>query len=147
MKNKQKNKETIFNLTVQDLEKVQNNNWPPGAGIEWTGKKSHWPEKGEEVGDGRSTAPGGGGQAVMSLTPDVDGSGSGSLLEPDAQSHLWKFTTWRFVYRGVTVPFSTLSSKHRAPSGDQHYFHNKTLINHQGETWQRNLASLGLFAI
>ena len=40
------------------------------------------------MGDSRSTAPGDGGQAVMSLTPDVDGSGSGSLLEPDAQSHL-----------------------------------------------------------
>lgn len=29
-----------------------------------------------------------GGQAVISLTPDVDGIGSGSLQEPDARSHL-----------------------------------------------------------
>ena len=27
------------------------------------------------------------GQAVMSFTPDTDGTGSGSLLEPDAQMH------------------------------------------------------------
>ena len=29
-----------------------------------------------------------GGQAAVSLTPDVDGTGSGSLLKPDACSHL-----------------------------------------------------------
>ena len=43
------------------------------------------------MGDGRaegSSAIGDGGQAAMSLTPDVDGAGSGSLLEPDAHSHL-----------------------------------------------------------
>ena len=39
---------------------------------------------GEEVGDGRaegSSAIGDGGQAAISLTPDVDGTGSGSLLD------------------------------------------------------------------
>ena len=43
------------------------------------------------MGDGRaegSSAIGDGGQAVISLTSDVDGTGSGSLLEPDALSHL-----------------------------------------------------------
>ena len=43
------------------------------------------------MGDGRaegSSAIGDGGQAAMSLTPDVDGTGSGSLLEPDAYAHL-----------------------------------------------------------
>ena len=51
---------------------------------------------GEEVGDGRaegSSAIGDGGQAAVSLTPDMDGTGSGSLLEPDAHLHRWKFTT------------------------------------------------------
>ena len=46
---------------------------------------------GRGVGDGRaegSSAVGDGGQATIALTPDVDGSGSGSLLEPDARSHL-----------------------------------------------------------
>ena len=41
------------------------------------------------MGDGRaegSSAIGDRGQAAMSLTPDVDGPGS--LLEPDARSHL-----------------------------------------------------------
>ena len=32
-----------------------------------------------------------------------DGTGSGSLLEPDTRLHLWKFATWRFVCRGLTV--------------------------------------------
>ena len=43
------------------------------------------------MGDGRaegSSAIGDGGQAAIPLTPDVDGTGSGSLLEPDARSHL-----------------------------------------------------------
>ena len=43
------------------------------------------------MGGGRaegSSAIGNGGQAVISLTPDVDGTGSGSLLEPEARSHL-----------------------------------------------------------
>ena len=43
------------------------------------------------MGDGRTeglSAVRDGGQAAISLTPDVDGTGSGSLLEPDAHSHL-----------------------------------------------------------
>ena len=43
------------------------------------------------MGDGRaegSSAIGDGGQAAISLTPGVDGTGSDSLLEPDARSHL-----------------------------------------------------------
>ena len=39
------------------------------------------------MGDGRAeglSAVGDGGQAAVSLTPDMDGTGSGSLLEPDA---------------------------------------------------------------
>ena len=43
------------------------------------------------MGDGRAerwSAIGDGGQAAISLTPDVDGTGSGSLLEPDARLHL-----------------------------------------------------------
>ena len=48
-------------------------------------------EEGEEVGEGRaegSSAIGDGGQAAISLMPDIDGTGSGSLLESDASSHL-----------------------------------------------------------
>ena len=48
------------------------------------------------MGDGRaegSSAIGDGGQAAVSLTPDIDGTGSGSLLEPDARLHLLKFET------------------------------------------------------
>ena len=47
-------------------------------------------EEGDKVGEGRaegSSTIGDGGQAVISLTTDPDRSGSGSLLEPDAQLH------------------------------------------------------------
>ena len=54
-----------------------------------TGRKS---DRLEEVGDGRaagSSAIGDGGRVVVvSLTPDMGGTGSHSLLEPAAQSHL-----------------------------------------------------------
>ena len=43
------------------------------------------------MGDGRAeglSATGDGGQAAISLMPDADGTGYGSLLEPDARSHL-----------------------------------------------------------
>ena len=65
----------LFNLTVQYLE-MQYHSWYTGDGIEWTGKKSDCLEEGEEVGDGRAEGPsatGDGGQAAMSLTPDIDG--------------------------------------------------------------------------
>ena len=55
------------------------------------GKKSYRLEEGEEVGDGGaegSSAIGDGGQAAISFMLDVDGSGSGSLLELDARWHL-----------------------------------------------------------
>ena len=35
-----------------------------------------------------SSAVGDGGQAAISLTPDFDDTGSGSLLEPDTHSYL-----------------------------------------------------------
>ena len=46
--------------------------------------------------DGRAEglpAIGDGGQVEISLMPDVEGTGSGSLLEPDTHLHLGKFTT------------------------------------------------------
>ena len=67
-----------------------------GAGIKWTGKKSYWLEEGEEVGDGRaewSSAIGDGGQAATSLTPDVDGTGSGSLLDSMLSTRLKKWSS------------------------------------------------------
>ena len=39
-------------------------------------------------GDEGSSAVGDRGQPAVSLWPDVDGTGSGPLLEPDACSHL-----------------------------------------------------------
>ena len=73
------------------------------AGVmEWTSKK-----EGEEVGDDRaewSSEIGDGGQVTVSLTPEVDGTGSGSLLEQAAGSHLWKFATWGFLCQELTVP-------------------------------------------
>ena len=56
--------------------------------------------------DGRgegSSATGDRGQAATSLLPDIDGTGSGSLLKPDTYLHLSKFTTWRFICREFTV--------------------------------------------
>ena len=38
--------------------------------------------------------------------PDIDGTGSGALLEPDAHSHLWKFATWKFICRRLSVQCS-----------------------------------------
>ena len=55
---------------------VKYNSWHTGAGIQWTDKKNYWLEEGEELGDGRAegwSAIGDGGQAAISLTPDVDG--------------------------------------------------------------------------
>ena len=84
-KQTQKIKKTLLILQYSTLKStvVQYNSWHTGAGIEWTGKKSYWLEEGEEMGDGRaegSSAIGDRGQAAVSLTPDVDGTGSGSLL-------------------------------------------------------------------
>ena len=48
-------------------------------------------EEGAEVGDGRaegSSATEDGGPAAVSLTPDADSMGSGSLLEPHAHPRL-----------------------------------------------------------
>ena len=83
---------------------IQYNSWHRRAGIKWTGKKSYWLEEGEEVGDGRtegSSAIVDGGQVAISVMPAVDGT----------RLHLWKFTTWRFVCRGLTVIFQTKSHK------------------------------------
>ena len=51
MKNKQTQeiKKTFLILQYSTLKStaVQYNHWHPGAGIEWTGKKSYWLEEGE----------------------------------------------------------------------------------------------------
>ena len=75
-KQMQKIKKTFLILQYSTLKStvVQCNGWHTWASIEWTGKKSYWLEEGEEVGDGRaegSSAVGDGGQAAISLTPDV----------------------------------------------------------------------------
>ena len=70
---------------------MQQNSWYPGAGTERTGRTGYRLEEGEELGGGRaggSSATGDGGRAAVSLTADVGGTGSGSLLEPGAQLDL-----------------------------------------------------------
>ena len=80
----QKIKKTFLILQYSTLKStlVQYNSWHPGAGIEWTGKKCYWLEEGEEVGDGRAeglSTIGDGGQAAISLTPDIGGTRSSVL--------------------------------------------------------------------
>ena len=84
--NKHKKEKTLLILWCNTLKDtiVQYNNWHTEAGILWTDKMIYWLEEGEEMGDGRadgSSAAGDGGQAAASLMPDVDGIGSGSLLD------------------------------------------------------------------
>ena len=98
----------MFNFTVKYFEKYSSTvqQWHTGDSMEWTGKKRSWLEVGEGMGYGRaegSLATEDGGQASISLMPDVHGTGSCSLAEPDACSRLWKFATWMFVCRGFTV--------------------------------------------
>ena len=74
---------------------AQHNSWVQGlASSEQAGSVTD--RRRQEVGDGRaegSSVVGDRGQAAISLTPDVDGTGSGSLMEPDARSLLKKFAT------------------------------------------------------
>ena len=101
------------------------NSWHMGAGLEWIGKKSYWLKEEGIEGDGRakrSSEIGDGGQAAMSIILDVDGTGSGSLLDSIlstlmktgssdvwvvAHSHLWKFATCRFICRQLNVYMNT----------------------------------------
>ena len=76
-KQTQKIKKTFLILQYSTLKStvVQYNSWHTGAGIEWTGKKIYWLEEGEK--DGRaegSSAVGDGGQAAVSLMPDINGT-------------------------------------------------------------------------
>ena len=76
-----KNKESIFNLTVQYLEKNSSSIVQHLAYRGW-----HWvnSQELEEVVDGRTevwSGIGTRGQAAVSLMPDPDGMGSGSLLD------------------------------------------------------------------
>ena len=73
---------------------VQYNSWHTGTGIKWTGKRRYWVEEGKGVWDGRAeglSAIGDGRQAAISLTPHVDGTGSGSLLDSVLSSSLKKW--------------------------------------------------------
>ena len=93
---KQLNKKKHFHLMIQSLKTTVEHysSWCTGTGIEWTDKKSYWLGEEGEVGDGRaegSLATGDGGQAAISLNLG------------NACWHLWKFTTWKFVHRGLIV--------------------------------------------
>ena len=73
----QKIKKTLCSAQYRTLKSTvaQSNSWHTGAGIERADKKSPQLAAGEGEGDGRaegSLAIGGGGQAAMSLVPDVD---------------------------------------------------------------------------
>ena len=75
---------------------VQHNSWYTGAGIEWAGEKSYQLEEGEEVGDGGAeplSATGDGGQTAISFMPDIDGTGSGSLLDSILSTLLQKWSS------------------------------------------------------
>ena len=77
-------KENSFNLMVQYLEKFSTTTGMWGlASSDQARRVTDWRslEEGEEVGDSRaegSSAIGGGGQAALSLTPDIEGKISGS---------------------------------------------------------------------
>ena len=71
--------------------------WHKGAGIQWTGRKSCWLEEGEAVEDGRnegSSAIEDRGQAAISLTPAIDDTDSGSLLDSFLSTLLKKMNQW-----------------------------------------------------
>ena len=80
---KTKNKENMLNLQCSILKSTveQYHCWHTGAGNEGPGKKSYWLEAEEEGKAEGSEATGDRGQAAASLTPDVDGTGSDSLLD------------------------------------------------------------------
>ena len=81
LKTNTKNKESLFNLTVRCLEKDSS------VYRGWRGvnkQEGLLTGGGEEVGDGGaegSSAVGDGKHAAVLLTPDIDGTGSGSLLD------------------------------------------------------------------
>ena len=71
------------------------------------GKKGYRLQEGEEVGDGGAealSATGDGGQAAIWFTPDIDGTGSGSLLDSILSTFLKKLSSGIWV---VTLFFSS----------------------------------------
>ena len=85
---------------MQDLEKYSSTVQQLALGG-WhgvNGPEEFLMEEGEEVGDDRaegSSATGDGGQAAVSLTPNVTG-------HANARLHFRKFATW-FIYRGLST--------------------------------------------
>ena len=92
LKKQPKNKDNIFNLTLQHLKKFSGTVQLAYRGWHLVNRKEELlQEEGGEVGGGLtegSAAVGDGGQAAISLMPDADGIGSDSLLGPDAHLHL-----------------------------------------------------------
>ena len=87
-----KNKENIFNLTVQYFEKY-NSIVQQLAYRDWhLVKKSYRVEEGAEVGDGRAEGP--------SPIRDRGNGFTHAWCWWNSCSHLWKSETWRFVCRG-----------------------------------------------
>ena len=75
---------------------VQCNSWHTRAGIERAGEKSYRLEEGEEAGDGGAeplSATGDRGQTAISFMPDVDCTGSGSLLDSILSTFLKKLSS------------------------------------------------------
>jgi len=92
LKKQPKDKDNIFNLTLQHLKKFSVQYSWHNRGWHLVNRKEEFlQEEGGEAGGGLtegSAAVGDGGQAAISLTPDADGIGSDSLLGPDADLHL-----------------------------------------------------------
>ena len=65
---------------------VQYNSWNPAAGIQQTGKKSYWLEKGEDVRDEEEME----GKLQFYSRPNDDGTSSGSLLNSILSTFLKK---------------------------------------------------------
>lgn len=88
LKTNTKNKESLFNLAVQYLEK-DSSTYRGWRGV--NKQEGLLTGGGEEGGDGGaegSSAGGEGGQAAAARTPGADGTGSRSLLEPGVPWHL-----------------------------------------------------------
>ena len=68
---------------------MQYNSWHPAAGIQQTGKKSYWLEKGEDMRDEEEME----GKLQFYSRPNADGTSSGSLLNSILSTFLKKYTS------------------------------------------------------
>ena len=108
---------------MQHLEKYS---ITAGIQVLASSEQSLWLEEGEEVGDGRaegSSATGDARQDATSLTPDVDGTGSGSLLDSilsallkEQSSDVWVVTISPYRCTVALIAFLTAAANFVHPS-------------------------------